>query len=143
MVHFYIMVGNELAWKSAFKKNLWGFSERTKGLWRTIEPEDFVAFYVTYPIKKIIGFGNIEKKFVSETLFWPDEMIFKRCLWPYRIQFTILHVINKWHDGIKVNRIILNQGRKKISENEFESFLMEAEKLWKVKIHSVFKPVKQ
>ena len=86
---FYILVGDEKTWKTSLTKNIWGFSEKTKGLWNTSQIGDYLVFYVTSPVKKIIGFGNISEKFIDEALFWPDEKIFKRTLWKYRLRFDI------------------------------------------------------
>ena len=135
MNNFYILVGDKKTWESAFKKNIWGFSKKTQGLWGTTKEGDHVCFYVTSPVKKIIGFGKITRKFKSSKVFWPDEILFKKVLWPYRFEFNIITVLDDWDEGIKPPpQIILNQGRKKINQETFSNLVDEAEKKWEVKL---------
>ena len=51
---YYILVGDEGTWKIALQHLQWGFSQKNIGLWNTINEDEFVAFYVTKPIQKII-----------------------------------------------------------------------------------------
>jgi hypothetical protein len=71
--HFYIIY------------SIWGFSDRTKGLWNTSRVGDFMAFYLTSPVSKVVGFDKLSEKFVDEKLIWPDEKLFRRPIWKYRI----------------------------------------------------------
>lgn len=75
-VRYFILVGDMYAWQTSFLKNMWGFAKRTIGSWHTSNVGDYVAFYVTSPIKKIIGHGRITKKFESDDILWPDEIMF-------------------------------------------------------------------
>jgi len=120
---------------------MWGFSETSKGLWNTTSVGDFVAFYAITPIKKIIGFGEIEKKVIDETIFWPDEKLFQRSIWKYRILFHVLHKIKNWNDGVKVsNHIMLNVGRKVVDRKTFSTLVKDADLKWKTSIYDeVFK----
>ena len=65
---YYILVADEETWKVALEKHQWGFSQKNVGLWNTTNNGDFVAFYVTKPIQKIIGFGIIQEKYISDEL---------------------------------------------------------------------------
>ena len=62
MNKYYILVGDEENWKISIKNKIWGFSERNKGSWNKTKPGEYLAFYVTSPIKKIIGFGIVKGK---------------------------------------------------------------------------------
>ena len=114
------MVADQKTWLKSFTRNIFGFKENTKGLWNTTNVGDFVSFYATSPIKKIIGFGKITKKFLDEELFFPDEILFKRPLWKYRVQFEVLRMIDDWNSGISPPKtIMLNVGRREINKDIF------------------------
>jgi hypothetical protein len=87
---FYILVGDKEAWNTSLLHNMWGFSDRTKGLWNTSCVGDFMAYYVTSPVSKVVGFGKLTEKFADEKLIWPDEKLFRRPIWKYRIRFDNL-----------------------------------------------------
>ena len=135
MGNFYILVGDKRTSKIAFTKNVWGFTKKTIKLWDAVEKGDNVCFYITKPIKKIVGFGKIEEKFESTEIFWPDEILFKKILWPYRLEFRPIIVINNWSEGLDPPpKVILNQGRKKIKEDVFAELLIQGEEKWKVNL---------
>lgn len=131
----YILVGNRKTWNASFKKLIWGFSDKTKGFWNTTKSGDLVAYYVTKPTKKIIGFGILKRKFIDNTIFWPEEKLLEEIIWKYRIKYSITHIEKNWKNGIDVpKKIILNQGRKKISKEDFLDLIKSAEKKWETKI---------
>jgi len=80
---YYILVGSEENWKVSLEQNLWGFTENSKGSWNTTMTGDVLAFYVTRPLKKVIGFGRVGKKFSSDDLVWNDEKSFNSSIWNY------------------------------------------------------------
>jgi len=132
---YYILVADEKTWKVALEKCQWGFSQKNVGLWNTTNDGDFVAFYVTTPIKKIIGFGKVIEKFISEDILWPDEKLFKKSLWMLRLQFKPIHVVKNWKNGVdSPKNMMLNTGRKVIEKNTFDSLASNAEKKWKALI---------
>jgi hypothetical protein len=61
-------VGDKDTWITSIREDTWGFTNSTKGNWNTLSLGDYVAFYVTSPIKRIIGFGLITSKFIAEDL---------------------------------------------------------------------------
>lgn len=125
--HF-ILVGDENTWKTALKHHQWGFSERNVGLWNTTNENDLILFYVTKPTQKIIGFGVVRTKFISDEILWPDEKFFKRPVWKYRIKFQVKYLIKNWENGLSVpTNIMLNIGRKVIEKDVYDKFLKEAE----------------
>ncbi len=133
--NYFILVGDRKTWNASLKKQIWGFSEKTKGFWNTANSEDIVAFYVTKPTKKIIGFGKLKKKFIDNTIFWPEEKLSEEIIWKYRIKYSIIHKQDDWSDGIDVpQNIILNQGRKKIEKKDFLLLMKMAENKWNMKI---------
>ena len=135
---YYILVTEENNWKKSFEKNIWGFSEKTKGYWNSLETGEYVAFYITAPIKKIIGFGKIVKKYVEDDLFWPDEILFNRSLLKYRIKFDVLYRLDDYTDGIKPPiSLVLNVGRKVISEEVFMNMVRMADAKWNSNIEKI------
>ena len=60
------------------------------------------------------------KKFVSNDITWPDERIFAKSIWRYRIQFKKQLLINDWKNGARVPpNIMLNTGRKVVDKKIF------------------------
>ena len=140
MTNFYILVGDKRTWKTALTKIIWGFTKKTQKLWEATEPGDKICFYVTKPTKKIIGFGEIGEKFESTDIFWPDEILFKKILWPYRLKFIPILVINNWNEGLAPPpKVILNQGRKKINQETFLKLIGEGENQWEVTLKELKK----
>jgi hypothetical protein len=132
---YYILVGDIETWKTAIMHKVWGFSDRSKGYWNTANIDDYLSFYVTSPVKKIVGFGTITDKYIDNNKIWPYEFFFNRSIWKYRFRFRIFYVLEDWDKGVPVsNDIILNVGRKKIEQGFYYSMVSKAEKLWRTKI---------
>jgi len=139
---FYILVGDKENWEISIEKKLWGFTKKSKGEWNTTKPNDLVAFYVTSPVKKIIGFGIVTDKLSNEDLVWMDEKRFKRSLWQYKIHFDIFHVCKDWKEGINIpSTIFLQVSRRVIKKDVFLKLVNEADTKWNSTIHSMMKPL--
>ncbi len=131
---YYILVGDEKTWEVALKEEQWGFTKKSIGLWNTINEGEQVAFYVTSPVKKIMGFATITEKFVSSELIWPDEKLFKRSIWENRVKFKIDSLVKNWNDGVNPpSNVMLNVGRKVINEKIFKLILKDAKNKWNAK----------
>jgi hypothetical protein len=132
---YYILVGDETNWKIAIIRRTWGFSINTKGLWNTSQIGDLLAFYVTLPIKKVIGFGRITTKDINEELIFSDEKILNKPIWKYKIEFEILSSTDIFENGISIPKnIMLNHGRVVINKNLFLELVKEAENKWHTNI---------
>ena len=132
---YYVLVGDRKTWNISVKEKVWGFSEKTKGFWNKCNSGDSAIFYVTSPMKKIIGFGTFGRKFESDELLWPEEKLLEKPIWTYKIKIKILHIQDNWKNGITMPKeIILNQGRKKITKEMFLHLFNKAESEWKIKI---------
>lgn len=136
MSRYYLIIGDKENWKISLKRRIWGFSEKFKGYWNKTNEGDDIAFYVTSPIKKVIGFGKITKKYTdSSELVWSDEVFFKRSIWPYKIKFEVLHVIENWEAGIPPPEgIMLNVGRKLVSQEQFSALVKDADFKWRTRL---------
>jgi hypothetical protein len=132
---YYILVGEAEAWKIGLLQNIWGFSEKTRGLWNTSKERDYLAFYVTSPIKKVIGFGRIKRKFTDDSLVWSDEKLFQRPIWKYRFEFEQFHALTDWSNGVVVpSDIMLNVGRKVVSQKLFCALVRASSSKWKTNL---------
>ncbi len=137
---FYILVGERRNWEVSLKEKLWGFTERSKGSWNTTKVNDLLAFYVTNPIMKIIGFGKVTDKFVNEDLTWDDEKLFKRSLWKYKIAFKIFYVSDNWEEGLQLPpNLFLQVSRRVVDKKVFFSLIRNADKKWDAKIYQMLK----
>ncbi len=64
---------------------------------------DWLFFYVTQPISGFIGVGKVEAKFKQNQPLWPDEILQKQVLYPFRFEFKTEYVLPE--DGWKAKRI--------------------------------------
>jgi len=129
-VKHYLLIGDSENWNVGFSKKIWGFAENTKGLWNTIATGDYVVFYITRPISKVVGYGQITHKFENDSLIWKDEKLFERVIWRYKIKFEIINEIKEWKKGIKLpSTLVLLPSRKSISEELFNSIQRELHNL--------------
>jgi predicted RNA-binding protein len=127
---YFILVADKETWLTALIHNIWGFTEKTKGLWNTSNVGDYVAFYVTSPTKKIIGYGRIITKYFDEGIVWPDEKVFNKPIWKYRIGFKRLYLIDNWENGVSIPpHIILKTGRISVNKQAFYKFLSQVKEV--------------
>lgn len=134
---YYILVGDKENWEVSIEKKIWGFTERTKGSWNTTKVNEYLAFYVTKPVKKIIGFGKVSKKFINNDLIWKDEKRFKRSIWKYKISFDIIHLCEDWDNGIEVGPELyfLQVSRRVVDNDIFLKLVKKADCEWNTFIH--------
>ncbi len=132
----YLIIGDEMSWKVAFQENLWGFKNKgvSFGLWNKTNVGDNIAFYVTFPIQKIIGFGKITEKFIDTKIIWPDEKLVNRAIFSHRLKFKIITIVHDWDHGVPPPKnLMLNTGRKIVDSKTFKILIKQAEKNWKKK----------
>lgn len=130
---FYLFIGDENSWRISLEENIWGFKEKGQsfGSWNRTKIGDFGAFYVTSPIKKIIGFGKIVDKFKDSKLIWFEEKIAEKAIYSNRLRFKTIFLIDDWKKGIDPPKnMMLNQGRKVLDKKVFQMLVKEAEKSW-------------
>lgn len=132
------MVGDEDAWKIGLSKKIWGFQETNSGLWNKTREGEFLMFYVTFPISKFIGVGQLEKKYVDDSIIWSEEEFANRSIWKYKFKLNILKTVT-FNMGIpKPNNLMLNVGRKVLEQSQFLSLLKEADDKWKSNLMEIF-----
>lgn len=87
MAHW-LAIGPSENWKIGVKKKIWAVGPAQSKSWEKVEPGDTVFFYVTAPVKGLIGYGTVEKTRVKEPPFWPQEKEKGHALWPFQITFS-------------------------------------------------------
>lgn len=131
----YLLIGEEENWITSLKENVWGFQKHSQGLWNTTQPNDLIAFYVTKPLQKIIGFGIVKEKFVDDRILWKDEKLYARSLWSNKISFEIIFVCRKLNNGIQLpERLFLQTSRKIVSNKFFTDLIINADLKWSSKV---------
>ena len=127
-------MGDKENWEIAIENKIWGFTNNSKGFWNTLEVDDLLAFYSTRPIKKIFGFGRVIEKFTDDELLWSDEQVFKRVLWPLRIRFEILFLLENWNAGEELPKLNLRTPRVNIDKKFFLKIVKQMEKKHNIQI---------
>ena len=131
----YILVGEKQNWEVGLENQVWGFKKSAIGSWNTTQPKEFVAFYVTKPIQKIIGFGVVKEKFVDEKFLWNDEKLFRRSLWPYKLSIEPFYVCKNWERGISLpHDYFLQVSRRVVPKDFFFDLVKNADSKWRTKI---------
>lgn len=128
---YFILVGSQENWQTSLEHNLWGFTQNIIGHWNKTNSGDLLAFYVTSPLKKVIGFGKVGKKFINENLIWNDEKLFGRSLWKYKFEIEPFFVCANWQKGIRLPPLTLGVSRKLVDKQMFYNLVKEADKTWK------------
>jgi len=128
---FYFLVGNETNWEVAIKEQIWGFREISKGLWNTTNENEVLGYYVTKPLKRLIGFGVVQKKFLDEKLIWKEEKRTNKSIWKYKLKIKNLYVCKNWYKGIRISEpLFLASSRTVIPKDMFLNYLKKADHNW-------------
>ncbi|HEY94649.1 MAG TPA: EVE domain-containing protein [Dehalococcoidia bacterium] len=118
---YWLVVGSPENWKVAFaNNNIWGLRPTQKHLWESLTEGDNLLFYVTSPIKGLIGFGTVRTKFKQDHPLWPDEIKENNIIWPLRFEFDVIFCIpiSNWKkDRLASNRLFPRAGFQHISES--------------------------
>jgi len=137
-INYLLLIGRKENWEVSFKKKLWGSTKKTKRLWEKIKKGDFLAFYVTSPIKLVIGFGIVEDKIKDEKLIFPLEKSLGESMWPYKITFSVINTCRNWDNGIKLpNNMILQTSQKLIDKEMYFKMVRQADKKWNTHIKKI------
>lgn len=109
MVKWLILCGNKENWNVAIERKVWGVKPNLSKLWNRLSEGDIIFFYVTRPIRRIIGVGRVvdklDPKFHPPKPLWSDEIREGRVIYPYRFEFQTLHVCrgDLSLEGISIN----------------------------------------
>ena len=97
---FWVLSGPIKSWNISLKNNKWGVrnNDNLKYYWDKLSEDDFLFFYVTYPISGIIGFGKFKIKYVQYRKLWDNKKI-GVSNFPLRFDFDIIYILpkDKWN----------------------------------------------
>ena len=113
-MNVWVATGSSLNLKTSLKKGKWGVNKRLKKTWEKVANGDLLFFYVTSPVRGIVGLASVEGKAIEESILRHDEAVVGRVLYPYRILFKPLFMLNedKWKtDRIRLRTLTLVLGR--------------------------------
>lgn len=90
-------------WEVAFKEGKWGIKSWHRSVWEQVRKGDFVLFYVTKPVSRIVGFAEVMSIAEEGALLWPEEVKENIVKYPLRIIFGSVTCLpsNEWSKGIK------------------------------------------
>lgn len=91
--NFWVLCSKPENWKIALKDEIWGLIPKFGGKWRYLEKGDWLFFYVTSPVSGVIGLGKVQAKFKQNKPLWPDEVLQKEVLYPFRFEFQSEYVL--------------------------------------------------
>jgi hypothetical protein len=136
----WITTGSAGNLKTSLEKSRWGVNKRLKNTWERVAQNDLLLFYVTSPVCGIVGIANVEGKAIEESILWRDEAVVGRVLYPYRILFKPLFVLNeeKWETGkitVKDLNVSVRAGLNSLrNQDTVEKLLNRVRNSWGVKI---------
>lgn len=106
----WLVIGIQENWDTALSQSIpiWGLKLRYKNDFKfLLNIGDIVWFYVTSPIKGVVGIGVVKDKYIDDiNLIWNEELIKKEVIWPLRFRIQVLKLISKenWkNSSIKIN----------------------------------------
>jgi len=111
----WLAIGPMESWKRALELGTWGMTERYEHFWLRVSPKDTLFFYITNPIKGVVGYGTITEKFRENKPLWAEEVQENRVLWPLRLRFETTFCLTsvQWETGrLRLNsrQAILQKG---------------------------------
>ncbi len=88
-IQYWNLPGNLENWNIGIERKVWGMKSKFFQTWNRISVGDILFFYVSAPIKGIIGYGHVTTKFIGESPLWPDEIEKSEVIYPYLFEFEI------------------------------------------------------
>ncbi|MBO3798907.1 MAG: EVE domain-containing protein [Thermoproteota archaeon] len=97
-MNVWVAAGSSLNLKTSIEKSKWGVNRRLKNTWERVAKGDLLLFYVTSPVRGIIGIARVEGKAEENNILWRDEAVVGRAIYPYRILFKPVFILDeeKW-----------------------------------------------
>lgn len=142
----WLVVGKLKNWLSTFSQPvpIWGLKLSQKKEFEEMDVGDILYFYITSPIRGIIGFGRVKDKYIDEkNLIWEDEIKRKEVIWPLRFRIQVLKVLPKdsWKtNAIKIDdlKIFLRKGFQKLTEKDLSEISKRTKEVLKVDEKNIF-----
>jgi predicted RNA-binding protein len=108
--NFWILCGRPEHWVVGLKDGIWGLIPKFQGKWKYLKQGDWLVFYATSPLSGVIGIGRAQAKFKQNQPLWPDELIKKEVLYPFRFEFQSEYVLPEAEWGKKKIKLSLPIG---------------------------------
>ncbi len=136
---YWLLVGSLEHWEKALEERVWGVNEKRKYMWDKISAGDILFFYVTRPVKGVIGVGRVLEKFEGKEPLWPREVEEGRVIWKYRVRFETVYSLPlaQWEKrkiplaGLKV---FFSSGLNPLDDYAVRRLLEKMESEWGVKL---------
>jgi len=90
---YWVLCGKQENWKIALVDQIWGLIPKFEGKWKYVDQGDWLFFYVTAPVKGVIGVGRAQARFKQTQPLWPDEVALKKVLYPFRFEFKAEYLL--------------------------------------------------
>lgn len=107
----WILSANQENFELSFKyKQIWGVQDKWYPQWKSLEKGNIIFFYIS-GIKKIVGVGKVDNKFIQREPLWPDEINEGIVKYPLRFEFSIEYLLpkEKWTNiGIDISHFVIN-----------------------------------
>jgi hypothetical protein len=94
-MNVWVAAGSPSNLKTSLQRGRWGVNARLKGSWERVSNGDLFLFYVTSPVRGIVSVASVEGKAVEDNILWRDEAVIGRALYPYRVLFKPLFVLEE------------------------------------------------
>ncbi|MEM2945294.1 MAG: EVE domain-containing protein [Thermoproteota archaeon] len=139
-MNVWIVTGSAGNLKTSIERGKWGVNKRLKNSWDRIAQGDLLLFYVTSPIRGIVGVASVESKAEENNILWRDEAVVGRVLYPYRIIFKPVFILDeeKWEtDRIPVKdlNVSVRTGLNSVRNQEaVEKLLDRIRGSWRIKV---------
>jgi len=129
----WLAIGPLESWKRALELSTWGMTKRYKHFWNQVSPHDTLFFYVTSPVKGVVGYGTIKEKLQENKPLWPEEVREKQTLWPLRLRFNVTHCLPPewWETGrvrLNAKQAVLQKGFQALRKEVMALILKELTK---------------
>ena len=120
----YLVVGPPRNWGIGLEHHVWGLPSSGKHMWGRVLQGDTILFYVTAPVRGVVGYGHASSTRIEQSPVWPEEVGSGYAIWPYRIKLEIAEVLtrDRWEDhrcktgGLYVNKSIQVLSDRKATE---------------------------
>lgn len=99
MIHKFknwLVIGILKNWETALSQPIpiWGLKPRYQADFNSMTIGDLIWFYVTRPVRGVIGVGVVRDKYTDENnLIWEEEFVKKEVVWPLRFRIHVLKLI--------------------------------------------------
>ncbi len=129
----WLAIGPVESWKRALEVSTWGMTKRYESFWNRVSPKDTLFFYVTSPVKGVVGYGAVKEKLQDKKPLWPEEVREKQTLWPLRLRFDTTKCLppEKWETGrvrLNAKQAVLQKGFQALRDEVVALILKELKK---------------